>query len=1609
MVFLNRFPFRFLLLTAAVFVSCLWPEMIWAEEETQGFPTLSKTGTLAESLASSMAKNSTDDSTDDSIGNSTENSKENSTANSSGRPSFRNPSFKNPDWNPSGNDSLTAITPQNETGQKQEIRPNSRVPQRFRRVYVPQEMLSAIPTHGEAYWPISAAEFENWAATNELAASESGQKRSPFFAEQAVYCAKLTENQFLAGSADLRIRKIPLQAGRLPEASFTEKEHLEERECWAFQTVGFALESALNLRSCTEKEWLRRDVHFHPEGFGEVEFHPEDFRKEPVQEAEFQWSQRASSSENGVLVFELAWLPAANTQWLLALPAQWVPETAQGLVRLETIPSQTPNQKYADFCEKDDSIPLKSGLKSVLSDLGNGNWKLWRIAFGGQKKARLTLRSMEAPTLQNASMAVSQKSIYQIRKEGMDVFVRMSLDSLGENAKIPTLPVRELFVKLEGNLVPVSVRFNETDVTWNYVSQMLPTQPESPKTPDGSTPKSVNEISNSAPDSQEKKREVFLRILLPKSLQGVGNRLEINAVGNLEEWLTESVSSLHPLPRIRLQQAIQSEALTQVQVFSPLEVADFSLQNASLLANHQTSGMTHLQMEFQEFSETALLELALTRLTTRLGADMTTAIDFQEHEISAVTELLVSVNGGECFEILGVVDRAWMIDAVESAETGAVEDWNLDVSPGNVHQALSDLDPTGALPGKLSASGWNVDSLGILRIQLAHSIRPGHPVSLRIRARRLGYSNNFTFTGMELAPLCLPTCEMGQSWLLCASSGTWKVNFLDPYREQDVYWSDLAVDSAHQKTFDRTGAVTPFRQTGTQTSGVSSDQTNGQTNSQMRIPQTENANSDESFIGFPTMREARKQFPPQMTFLTGIQDFKNVPMLRLEYAAKTFTAEVRGFYDITSNPNAIYRISCTPQDSEVERLRIVIRPGVLLGTTWKFPRSLSGSSAVCVERRKAERLEETNSSFELWEITFPQPIREPFEFEVVLLTAQTLTNSVSSADGRQNEAEKNRLAEGTQMPGDYAQLTPNAQLEWWRNHFPNGLNLPLLDVPDASECRGTITLQNDVTDCVLVETQEMIPAIISFDEIVSFFPKNASEDCCCFRFKPHSISNSPAPFLKLRWRPQNLSIPNAWIWQESCQSQFFANGRILHSAAFKIENIDSRQIRLAIANPSGEKMDFLGVIVNGQRISVESVLQPFAGKKNGVSEKSTTHFEKKFDSGFSAFSTPQNYQLRIPFPVWQRQNEIIVQWMETTPKWQISATLAPPKITADLRVLQSSWKAWIPENFVPIRQFSVDENWKRETKNVPQDSGNSVKERAETEIAGDSGLRKVPSGKLKIVKDSPFLRLFGTLRLGKNVFSRPENLVPSEIESPIELDSNSIRRMSFGLFEEESERKPLSHIVIFSQDQAPHSIVGWNCCFQEENQPIFVIYGNVLEAVRWFLLLFTCFLMSWLFAPWRFFRIALCGAAASCCMVVPLVWTPVFSGIFLGVAASFIDSSIRRHLRYASENCKPIILVQADARLEESTKGKRIAPKTFSESHFAKNLTSTEKKEVPEAPEVPEESEIEQDLPPQSPQAPSASVLETRTSRTDLPEEKISRKSSRKKPDEEISEEECEK
>lgn len=1456
---------------------------------------------------------------------------------------------------------------------RQKMEPDvSKIP--FRRVYVPETLLPSVPVQGGGFWPVPSREFERWAEQRDAEDVDETETRERVLTLRARYEAEFSDPLFLTGKANFLLQKAPsgsslrgvgsadlavsrehfwktpsvrfaIQGGLLVEETELNRGDMpasldgaavEERTDGAMEVLrnpggdqvdpaelsgADVLQSRQNTGmengAGTRNEAVspmgmhrgRRHFQFQENGEGEVEFSSQDFDADGFCRTGFLWSQKGVSAPGGDLVFDLKWIPSADTRWILKLPPQWIPETSDGIVMLRS-PEINAVSETDPFQERNADAGLESG------------WRVWELSFGGRSSARLVLCQANGNLVQTPTpLSADQKNIYQISKNGLDVFVRMNLNVLQEDEKKAS-PIRELGVWIDEGLAPVSVRFNEEEVAWSAFSRDISKVPaedgaeKAAGAPSGKTgvletlsgtgKSGVSEIdgvrsvfqSETVHKTDRENGRTYLAITLPKELNGHENRLEINAIGNADRWLKHGGPVLHDLPEIRLQNVLRTESRTRIQIFSPLELVDFSLENASLLSHQENSALAMESLEILEHADDVSVKMALAPRSFQLDVDTTTAVDFQENGLAAVMEVLASVKGGEYFEIWGVVDRAWTIDSVESDWVGLIEDWNLEVDPGNVHQALSDLDPMGGLPEKLNAAGWDLDSLGILKIQLAHSVSPGKPVSLRVRARRLGYSDDLTFSGVQLAPLYLPTCRIGQSWILCGSSNMWKVKFLEPYRNQEIYWEDLA-----------------------ETSGTGrSDGTRSQT----------------GMIGpgsvFEMLERTRTHFPDHTVFLTGIQDFRTVPMLRLEQSPQHFTAAIHGFYDIAFDSSAIFRISCDPKGTEVDRIQIMIRPGTLLGTSWKFPRQLYGSKAECIRRQPVESPQDLNASFELWEIRFPQPQRDAFDFEVALLTTSAFESDETGRNDLEETNGKFHLrASESALLNSYVSMTQDEQRAWWRTHFPEGLDLPLIDVLNASECSGLVTLKNDITDRIYVETREMVPTLLSVSELSGLLHENSPEDCVQFRFDPHAISNSPAPLLKLNWKNQSVALPSAWVWENVCGTQIFENGKKAHSLTFRIENVNRDRMMLRIRRSvSEDTSELLAVWVNGQRLPVDSVLLSSGqcekrsgqksenGKDRGIRPGNLQEESRKKDpvegtsvevdghsdvkgeleedplDGIPAEEPVSSEEqekgwtvLSIPFPGWKRENQITVQWLESEETSGIFQRLEPPEFSIDLPVLRKNWKVWFPENFVLSNEFT-DLKW-----TVP------------------SSIQRT-DGSIGRIRDTLLMRLLGNLRIGQSFLTSRENVYPENTlernaENAVLGERNDGTSAAGASGEHPDQILQLSTLATTGYGDTARDE---NCCFLGDFRPVWILHGNLLEACRGFLLILVCLVTVRFFASRRVQRIFLCGIFAGLTMIVPLVWTPIFSGIFWGLLASFAVSSAKRHLDHLAKHGKPVIEVR---------------------------------------------------------------------------------------------------
>ncbi|MDO4582663.1 MAG: hypothetical protein Q4D62_01035 [Planctomycetia bacterium] len=1096
----------------------------------------------------------------------------------------------------------------------------------------------------------------------------------------------------------------------LPEAS--RPEHL----FWRFPEVRFAMNEVYGVRLSTpqtsESEKPSAPV------MRSVHFYPDgsgelELFKSDFQEGkcwlDFQWSQRGEMAESGKVVFSLQFLPATNIVLDLQLPGRWTPQIRHGLVELR------------------ENVEVPQG------------WKAWRFHLGGNPSVELELTSSVREEITPAvrpAVAVSQHNHYQFHKEGLDVTCQMTLESIGTSERKNAT----LQFQLEEGFLLTEVLYQSQMLKWSYQTQ-----------------------------GEDSERLAIVE--LPESISGQGNLLELKGIQEMPAPTSQETAVLRKLPKIRLLDVLWKEGKTEVEVVEPLEVVDLDVKESRILQNRRSRHPNAVIVEIQEFSPYATVQMAIRNQPAGVRLDTTTAVNFLENEIASQMEITASIADGECFEIRGLVNRSWTIDSIETLESGVIEDWNLDVSPDAVGQVLRGLTPE---QGKTRLpQGWDEDSLCVLRIQLAHSVRPHRNLSFKIKARRLEYPQNYLFTGIQLTPVYFPEYQTGESWILAGTTWLWRVRFLEPYRSLDVFW--------------------------------------------------ENTPSETQFTSFSaTLTRARELFPEKLKFLVATQDFKDIPMIQLERRPKAFTASVEGFYDLTSSPHAIYRIQCDPQGSLIDTVRVQIRPGSLLGVTWNFPKNLLGSEARSLGKKSYNPGGDIQDSSELWEIKLRNPQQEPFEIELVLLTDQSLIPQHFS----------NGEDEELIPPADQVQIRA-----WWTSRFPEGVKLPLVHLPQAQQCTGQVSLQRDITDDLFVQAEEMVPILSPSSEGNGHHA--STEGVWTYRYSPSSLTNTISPSLRLQWK-NGKETQQAWIWKEEYQTQCFPGGVALHVATLRIENLGENFLTVSLPEIRTEEISLFGVIVNGQRIL------------------NATHRTQTKESGEEKERT-----LRISLPVWQRNHEVIIQWVSKISPLGVCSVLEPPRLKTNFLVLQSSWKVWIPDNYVPLNP--VLQNRERE---------------------GD---------------DTVLLRILGNFRLGKSIFNRTPSGNLAEIPSPVEENQVNRRMLESG--------EPLSLVAISQDVEGKQEMVGWSCYQQTDSASLWIVNGNAMEATRWFGMLLAFWISFYWLSPWRPLRVGLCGISAVLALLVPLSLSPVFSGFFLGLLLTFGWHSVVRYQKRQQDNTQKRIRI----------------------------------------------------------------------------------------------------
>ncbi|MDO4575352.1 MAG: hypothetical protein Q4D98_09085 [Planctomycetia bacterium] len=793
---------------------------------------------------------------------------------------------------------------------------------------------------------------------------------------------------------------------------------------------------------------------------------------------------------------------------------------------------------------------LDHGLVERLEEsdlLAEGDGERWRFRFGGNRSVRLTLLLPEAEQPAAAPLLANERTVYRLDNRGMDVTGQYLLDLLSDRLdNVPkTLPVR-----VGQTLLLTAARFNGASVSWR----------------------------------RDEANEDLLILEIPDLWKSRDNTLELTAMRKKgAAW-----KGSHPLPLLELPDVRWSTGTLRVEVMEPLELLDVSTTDAQILSSGRMAEASGMELEIRKFVSAAGVRLSLRQGEPTIRIDMATAVDFQENEIVAQTELTAQIQGGECFELWGVVDRSWAIDAVEASVPGVIDDWNLDTQPEVVRQFLEE----NAEAARNLPVGWNRESLCLLRIHLAHSLRPERGISLEIRSRRLEYTQNLRFSARSLTPVFFPSCQVGESWLMAGTMFLWRLGFLEPYRPLDMF--------------------------------------------------LENGSEKPETTFSATLNRARALFPANVSFLVASQDFRDLPMLQVERRPRAFQAVVEGFYDLTVSPRAVFKIRCNPQGSMVDRVRVQIRPATLAGTSWKFPKNLLGSEAKCLERKSFSEGDHPNDTSELWEISLRNPRQEPFEFELVLLSEEMLIPKRQAGNEKKNPSSGN----------------PVRIREWWTSHFPEGLGLPLVNLPDAQTGTGTVTCRRDVADDISIETHEMTPVLSvpsPGENLVS------TDGCWTYRYAPLSLSNTMAPYWKLCWRATGGEAMSSWIWNQEVQTQFFPGGASLHVVTLNVENLGHDALTVTLPGLTPDEISLFGVIVNGQRLANVSLTE---------------------ESGEPS--------IRILLPPWKRHDEVIVQWICRESVLGVSSRRQPPEIQTSIPVLQRSWKVWIPENYVTLNTLRME-------------------------------------------------------------------------------------------------------------------------------------------------------------------------------------------------------------------------------------------------------------------------------------------------------------------------------
>lgn len=1384
----------------------------------------------------------------------------------------------------------TEFSGRNSEIEKAEDNDLNTVPYAFRRVYVPTELVESLPNSGVAYWPIEAEKFERWVRAVESEKSRPKQEEGELIPRSAYYCATFDNNMLINGMSLINLCSAE-------ECILSDT--IPKNYVWHFRSGNFALDRVVcmteapfqNLEEVSvfaAKEYKpnmetpeMENVSFLPDGTGEMKFPHTVINQQKESTVFMQWTQKNSLLEKDRAIFDLHFFSALDTTFDIFLPKNQVPVISHGL-----------RECLGEFSHEERKME---------------SFVLWRFHLGGNHRVKLVVMSRDS--YDNIyPVKFSQKNWYKFQKTGLDVLVRMSMDAFLdklENERENNSP-QFYKVRVDSRLILTEVTYNREPVKWRYLEN------------DGKNTRNGLNLD----DGSESEKEVDILLEFPQEVRGEGNILEFRAIENPlgggavtaehsdVSYITEnqreeqfivpgtvqavgvgasrdgkqekrpilncaagnriSAEREMSLPKIRMLNAFWSEGKTVVLTEEPIQVTDIYLEKGQILFSDQEKTLAKKEkkgdvseevplmvslLEVEEFSQDASLKLHLTVLQEKIFVKAVTLLNFQQTDISATAEFHFSSKIGEKFLVGVPVDSRWIIDSVESVTPGMIQDWRLDeMWEKDILQSRNPESQQKSIIFEEKTRGMNTR---LLRVNLVHAVRPGHDLKLRVRARRLGVLPREEFTSGELIPFPFHENQEQEQemWMIVGTSFSWELCLSDEYQkwQKEIY----------ELNFSQNKSV----------HGISGEPVDAEKSENMSSVVSSEINTFPDYVQEFLARQKTADASDDFLIMKRIPEQDDMVMLQVAHRPSVYTAEIKGFYDLTWPPQskAVFTVMCTPKNSSVERVLVYINPATYFDLTWKFPEYLEGSVVRCIEKvTKDENIFEENS-FEIWEIVFASPRTRPFQFDLFLFPPDFSTLETAAHESEYddkvtqeigNSEKRNISAVGNQK----TELLKRAEkfLDVLRVS-KEGIPLNLISLPEAEESTAEVTLRRNMSGYIFPRCQRMTP--LFFHVPSGDIPPGI---LWSFRYVPQMLeSRLYSPQLHLMWKQEETEKAQTWIWNEEHQSQFFPGGVVLHIITWDIENPGATDFKIDMTDICGKDFHLLGVFMDGRRIS---------GIKWGENVDNI---------------------LKIQLPEWKSNTKVILQWIQKDDPLQILDTLKSRRPKTNLLTLNSTWKLWVPDNYAPIH--------------LPWSSDALIQELSERKNKKEKEYTE-PYEKFLHSENSVIYRFLGNM-IFRGSFLQD---TPSSLAAP-ENHTADIYEKSFLM-----DKQDWLSLVAISQQWNSANLefhVGWTPFLASDISSFRVVHRSALEASRWFLLLVFFLIFSRYFKKYRAFRIFLCGASAAACLTVSPVFSPIFSGIFLGMLLSFALHSAQRHRIRIREKYPKVIRVFTPERVENfSTK-----------------------------------------------------------------------------------------